>query len=1803
MEFRGLALLVAAIGAGCTSYDGPLGSRGGDDPGCVDQGCECDPGAAPVACFLDKTVGPDGTPMCHEGSRHCRDGRWSACEDVHSYAMPERPATGALIDPTLPPENCNDCDVKCFVIRDNLDPVDGGLDPSIANGTKIAAGGGLTLANVPDASWTPPPPDGGWGSGPTDNPVEKSGCVVGTAPDWDCDSIEDVFDPYPFAKPFATTNPAIFLDIAPGETGTGIIDLRFFITTLDLYLLVDGTQSMQSVHQRIDSTLTVGTFLDATVECADTDLDGKPNQELKSQGFLGGVRCLVRDSWLGAGLAREIPFDPYGHLDELTYLHLLDVTNNTQAIVGAVDSFTLNRDKDWPDGQALALYSVVTGNGLYMGLNRPGVSPRVGCPGGTWGYPCFRQAALPVLLLFTDAPMHNGPVVQEQRYEYPMNYDPARLAITAGTTAGFITLPITHETFPSAYDLGDVSTRYRTFAGDTTPMASNYDRATMACLAPALDGAPDAAFAFDVSTTTNVTISTQGSSFGAAIGLFNRATEAPTVLASNGTNESWLDPFDVGQLYARWKIVGGTTAPMVDDYPGSFVSCNASDASPDAVFAFSLLQPATVAIDAAGSTYDTVLSLHSSAPVLPVDETTVNTNDHGGNAKNLGDVYQQDIRVSGGDTSLLAADYTELQIGCSADTASPDSVFRFTLSEPTSVRIDTVGSSFDTVLALTDGNFGNPSVVEVPLTNDTQASAYPVGNVVGAWREHTSSTTTLTADYRDELIGCGAGTNSPDAVYAFSVSTTTKLRLDTAGSSYDTVLSVHDGPIDPIAKVSNAANANETDEVAFGLGTLNDRWIELLGTSTSGMRDDYESDFIGCGAATVSPDAVYKFDLAVGTTVRVDTISSAFDTVVSLHDGPPPRHVSTPLGVVQELYDIGSINNSSRVFTGSSTETLLSDYGGTSLGCAAIDASADVAFKFSVQAQTTVEINTAGTTFDTVLGLYPATIKAPKEPPPIAVPNTNETKAAAYSAGNMAKAWGVFTGDTQNMLADFGAFGCGATAGARDAVFSFSLSTTTPVQVSSGGSSFDTVIGLFRSSDDALLACDADSGSGVTSQLDKTLLPGDYHVVLKGQRTSERGPYKLGIRDLGEANVILCDDDLGGSGASRIAANLAPGTYHAVVKAKNAAAKGPFQIRFTDRDWYAIDHRITCDDDSGGGPNSRIEWDLGPGSYYVVVKGDLGTEQGPYTLRARDMESAVATSREIACNDNGPSGSSSQLDLDLQPGTYWAVVKGKGSGLGSSGSYKFSVRDLGSGAQGVLLACNDDDPLGGTHSVIARDLPAGTYFAYVKGDLPTDQGGYALRVADMTHAPVDLVACNDDAAGGGTSTSRIEQNLLAGDYWAVLKGKGATDRGAYSLAFRDLGSATRQSLACEADGELTTTLPPGAYDLLVKGGTTGAAGSYRVTIGNGQTTASSFVPPDWGTTLNQLVDNDVRVMSVLSCHDLGNHGEGRECDDLRQQTIEIANATGALGANFEPMVFDIDANGTGLETAILGAVKQLASYLEMDIGVRLVFEPDANPGFGVSVEAVDAPADGCTGVVGVEHQNCVPGATPTFHLRFTNPFNAPIPLNPNDPKGGYLFRADLIADGKYFVDAVSIYIVPRDVNGSVPGSEPLIVASGTYRQDVKFPLGCLSGELPEWRDLSWTANLPNGTAIDFSICTADTAALLDTCNPTLVARIVGSGSCTVGANCTSGFCAQNGVCQTITSGSCTQSSECHYGSTCANGTCVYAVQPVSVAQPLGPAAGTKPFLRMTIGLAANVAANDAPVLYDWALTYHCRSAL
>src|SRR4029077_9200659 len=125
-----------------------------------------------------------------------------------------------------------------------------------------------------------------------------------------------------------------FLQIGPGQTGTGEIDLNFFLNSADVYFLVDQSGSMAEERDQIKNSLTAGDFInDPSYNCADYDFDRMPNNELKTQGIVGAIKCKIRDANFGAGFFREIPFSGYANDDQIAFANYQDVTSDVSSVL------------------------------------------------------------------------------------------------------------------------------------------------------------------------------------------------------------------------------------------------------------------------------------------------------------------------------------------------------------------------------------------------------------------------------------------------------------------------------------------------------------------------------------------------------------------------------------------------------------------------------------------------------------------------------------------------------------------------------------------------------------------------------------------------------------------------------------------------------------------------------------------------------------------------------------------------------------------------------------------------------------------------------------------------------------------------------------------------------------------------------------------------------------------------------------------------------------------------------------------------------------------------------------------------------------------------------------------------------------------------------------------------------------------------------------------------------------------------------------------------------------------------------
>jgi hypothetical protein len=156
------------------------------------------------------------------------------------------------------------------------------------------------------------------------------------------------------------------------------LDTEVEVGRADVVFAVDTTQSMQQEIDQIRDNL--------------------------RDRLAPGIRSTIRDSQLGVASFRDFPSDPCGDSDDVTFTLNLPVTSDVGRVQAAVRGLVAGGGNDNPEAQVEALFQIATGAGRGTF-----VPPSFGCPSGGFGYPCFRDDALPVVLLFTDAPFHDGP--------------------------------------------------------------------------------------------------------------------------------------------------------------------------------------------------------------------------------------------------------------------------------------------------------------------------------------------------------------------------------------------------------------------------------------------------------------------------------------------------------------------------------------------------------------------------------------------------------------------------------------------------------------------------------------------------------------------------------------------------------------------------------------------------------------------------------------------------------------------------------------------------------------------------------------------------------------------------------------------------------------------------------------------------------------------------------------------------------------------------------------------------------------------------------------------------------------------------------------------------------------------------------------------------------------------------------------------------------------------------------------------------------------------------------------------------
>jgi hypothetical protein len=185
-------------------------------------------------------------------------------------------------------------------------------------------------------------------------------------------------------------------------------DTLVFTTDLqkaDVFFIMDTTGSMGGAITNLQSTL--------------------------STSIIPAVAAIIPDVWFGVGRHDDYPYGGYGSSTwgDVAFQLVQRMTASATDAQIAVDSLDLHGGSDGEESQVPALWATATGLGLDTYL-----PPQDACASSEVGYPCFRTGSVPIVVLITDAPYHNGPggyAPYSISGHVPPTYDEAVTALNA----------------------------------------------------------------------------------------------------------------------------------------------------------------------------------------------------------------------------------------------------------------------------------------------------------------------------------------------------------------------------------------------------------------------------------------------------------------------------------------------------------------------------------------------------------------------------------------------------------------------------------------------------------------------------------------------------------------------------------------------------------------------------------------------------------------------------------------------------------------------------------------------------------------------------------------------------------------------------------------------------------------------------------------------------------------------------------------------------------------------------------------------------------------------------------------------------------------------------------------------------------------------------------------------------------------------------------------------------------------------------------------------------------------------------
>jgi hypothetical protein len=240
-------------------------------------------------------------------------------------------------------------------------------------------------------------------------------CVVNS--DCDGDGVVDVIELAAGSDPLdkASIPPdATLYFVLPFKDPEKTRDFDFSagVKKADIYFMIDTTSSMQPAIDNMKASL------NSTIIPKILNGDTSVSPEIPA----------IPDAWVGIGDFRDVPWPPYGASSDEMYrskytINQETVYGNVAPPLGTKPNFTapdsVNKilptlvaegGGDAPEGVTQALWMATSGMPYQVTLGGfwKSTPPQCGDP-SYFGTPCFRPDALPIFVIVTDAPFHQGP--------------------------------------------------------------------------------------------------------------------------------------------------------------------------------------------------------------------------------------------------------------------------------------------------------------------------------------------------------------------------------------------------------------------------------------------------------------------------------------------------------------------------------------------------------------------------------------------------------------------------------------------------------------------------------------------------------------------------------------------------------------------------------------------------------------------------------------------------------------------------------------------------------------------------------------------------------------------------------------------------------------------------------------------------------------------------------------------------------------------------------------------------------------------------------------------------------------------------------------------------------------------------------------------------------------------------------------------------------------------------------------------------------------------------------------------------